>query len=307
MLRHIVTLVASLAAALACPTVLLAQAVPDIEGLWSYRADTPLQREAHLGEQQAWTQADLAGLEDADWRSGAAVATSPEDHHGFGSLSLARVNGEYRTSLIIAPANGRIPYLPDSRSRGRIGTADGPEDFTARQRCLAPSAQLPLLAPTPDQTQAQRSLRIVQTPDYLLIQQPGSNHARIIKLNGRPLPYQGAQWLGDSQGLFDAESLVVNTSDFRPEQGNAVIPSSRALQIYERFTLLDDGQLLYTYTVFDPRRFAEPFTVEMPLSRLPDNTRFSAEHCHESNLSLPASLIRQRLQEAVKNRWAGTN
>ncbi len=305
MLRFIATVVA--AAWLACPPALQARDVPDIEGLWSYTADTPLQRAPQLGEQQAWSAADLTALEDEHWRSGAAVGQSPGEQAGFGSLTLARVNGEYRTSLIIAPANGRIPYLPDSNPRGRMEQADGPEDFTARQRCLSPPAQLPLLVPAPGQSMAQRSLRIVQTADYLLMQQPDAAFVRIIKLNGRPLPYHGGQWLGDSQGLFDAESLVVNTTDFRPEQSNAVIPSSPALQIYERFTPLADGRLLYTYTVFDPQRFAEPFTVEMPLTRLPEDTRFAAAHCHESNLSLPASLLRQRQHEAMENRTVGTN
>lgn len=91
---------------------------------------------------------------------------------------------------------------------------------------------------------------------------------------------------------------MVNTTAFHPRQSNPVIPSSPQLQIYERFTPLADGRLLYTYTVFDPALYSEPFTLEMSLQRLATSQRPVPRHCHEHNLNLPAELISARQSEA---------
>lgn len=274
-------------------------AQPDLQGLWAYTAETPLQRPESLGDQRVYSQADLAVLENQLWRSAAGVGLSSGS--GFGALALAQVNGEYRTSLIIAPADGRIPY----RQGRELTTGDaqastlprGPEALPIQRRCLGPPAQLPLLAPRTGESLAQRSIRIIQTDEYVAIQQPFYNALRIIKLNGRYLPFGGGQWLGDSHGIFDANSLVVNTGDFRPQQSNTVVRSSPQMQVYERFTPLADGRLLYTYTIFDPVNYTEPFIVEMPLERLPEDQALRPRHCHEDNFGLPAALISARQRE----------
>lgn len=272
---------------------------PDLQGLWAYTAQTPLQRPESLGNQRVYTQADLAALENQLWRSAAGVGRNSGS--GFGALALAQVNGEYRTSLIIAPADGRIPYRQGRQVTS--GDADnsvlprGPEALPVQRRCLGPPAQLPLLAPRAGESLAQRTIRIVQNDDYVAIQQPFYSALRIIKLNGRFLPFAGGQWLGDSHGIFDGDSLVVNTADFRPQQSNVVVRSSPQMQIYERFTALADGRLLYTYTVFDPVNYSEPFIVEMPLERLPEHQAPGPRHCHEDNFALPAALISARQRE----------
>lgn len=274
---------------------------PDLQGVWAYTAETPLQRPESLGDQRAYSQADLTTLENRLWRSAAATGAGRNSGSGFGSLALARVNGEYRTSLIIAPTNGRIPYRQGREvaagSAEEVELPGGPEALPIQRRCLGPPAQLPLLTPRAGESVAERSIRIIQNNDYVAIHQPYYAALRIIKLNGRFLPFNGGQWLGDSHGVFDADSLVVNTVDFRPRQSNAVVRSSPQMQIYERFTPLEDERLLYTYTVFDPVNYTEPFIVEMPLERVPEQQGLTPRHCHEDNFGLPAALISARQRQ----------
>ena len=147
---------------------------------------------------------------------------------------------------------------------------------------------------------AERSIRIVQTGDYLVISQPAFAVLRIIKLNPRQSVQPLNRWWGDAVATWDGDSLVINTTGFRAEQSSMPIASSAQLQIYERLTPLANNQLRYTYTVFDPGTYQQPFTVEMPLTRSPEAVLQSVEGaCHEHNLSLPAALLSARLREAV--------
>lgn len=271
-------------------------AVPDLQGVWSYTALTPLQRPVQLGEQRSYRPDELAELENQAWqRRGAGF--------GYAAAEFARLDGEVRTSLVIAPANGRIPYRPNTGTEGAESAlpAAGPEDFSARMRCLSGPAPLPLLAPEPAMSLAQRSIRIVQTRDYVVISQPAFAALRIIRLRPKQAVDDQAHWWGDAVATWDGDSLVINTSGFRREQSSSPIIGSAQLQIYERLTPLPDGRLRYTYTVFDPGSYQQPFTVEMPLSRSPDAIlRAEPAACHEQNLSLPAALLSARQREATR-------
>jgi len=272
--------------------------VPDLQGIWSYTALTPLQRPPALGEQRSYRMDQLAELENRAWqRRGGGF--------GYAAAEFARLDGEVRTSLLIAPADGRIPYrdplLPTTQSADATAAPGGPEAFSARMRCLSGPAQLPLLAPEPEMPLAARSIRIVQTDDYLVISQPAFAVLRIIRLNPRQAIGPEMRWWGDAVATWDGASLVINTSGFRSEQSSLPIVSSAQLQIYERLTPLANGQLRYTYTVHDPGSYRQPFTVEMPLSPASDSALQAAEGaCHEHNLSLPAALLSARQREVVK-------
>lgn len=269
--------------------------LPDLQGVWSYTVLTPLQRPAHLGEQRSYRQSELAELENRAWQR-------PGAGFGYAAAEFARLDGEVRTSLVIAPANGRIPYRPESvpaTSTAPLPVA-GPEAFSARARCLSGPAPLPLLAPEPGMSRAQRSIRIVQTRDYVVISQPAFAALRIIRLRPEQAVGDQPHWWGDAVATWDGDSLVVNTSGFRREQSSPPIIGSAQLQIYERLTPLADGRLRYTYTVHDPASYLQPFTVEMPLSRSPDSVlRGETADCHEHNLSLPAALLSARQREAT--------
>lgn len=271
--------------------------VPDLQGVWSYTALTPLQRPVELGEQRSYGPDELAELENRAWQR-------PGAGFGYGAAEFVRLDGEVRTSLVIAPPDGRIPYRaqnsPDAGAEQPMSPPAGPEMFSARARCLSGPNQLPLLAPEPDMALAERSIRIVQTGDYLVISQPAFAVLRIIRLNPRQSVQPLNRWWGDAVATWDGDSLVINTTGFRAEQSSMPIASSAQLQIYERLTPLANNQLRYTYTVFDPGTYQQPFTVEMPLNRSPEAVLQSVEGaCHEHNLSLPAALLSARLREAV--------
>ncbi len=270
-------------------------AVPDLQGVWSYTALTPLQRPPELGEQRSYRPSDLAELENRAWQR-------PGAGFGYAAAEFARLDGEVRTSLVIAPPDGRIPYraqVAPAEAENPVTALPGPEAFSARSRCLSGPAQLPLLAPEPDTALAERSIRIIQTGDYLVISQPAFAVLRIIRLNPQHAHAPPARWWGDAVATWDGDSLVINTSGFRREQSSAPIVSTAQLQIYERFTLMADNRLRYTYTIYDPGSYQLPFTVEMPLSRAPDSAlRGANDPCHEQNLSLPAALLSARQREA---------
>ncbi len=275
---------------------------PILSGTWSYTAITPLQRPLELGDQREYSHSELSAIENARWLNEAGDARA----------RVAIIAGEARTSLVIAPPDGRIPYrhgaaLPavshnGFASSGQPVLARGPEEFSAEQRCLSGAAQLPLLAPQQDQSLGERTVQIVQTEDYLVLSQAATAMHRIIKLAGAPLPYASPSWMGDSLASWDGGSLVINTTGFRREQGSALLPASAGLQIYERLQPVSENEILYTYTVWDPESYHEPFTVEMPLQRQSQEALPGAVECHEHNSTLPAALISARHREVATER-----
>lgn len=291
---------------------------PSLSGVWAYTSITPLQRPAELGDQREYSFAELSALERTYWESGTqrqSDVSGAERHrdYGFAAARVAMINGEARTSLVIAPPDGRIPYRKaeqeqldqlDQPDRQEVSTqhsrdALGPESFTANERCLSPPAQLPLLAPDSRQSLDERTVHIVQTASHIVMSQPAYGVHRIIKLAGAQLPYEGGSWLGDSVASWDADSLVVNTTGFRAEQSSTLIPASGTLQIYERFMPITENELLYTYTVWDPHTYREPFTIEMPLQRRAERDLPMQRACHEENLTLPAALQSARQRDVL--------
>jgi hypothetical protein len=121
-----------------------------------------------------------------------------------------------RTSLVIDPPNGRIPPLTpgaqkraaDARS-GR-GPADSPEDRSAFERCITrslPGAMMPGFY--------NHNYQVVQTPGYVVIHVEMIHDARIIPVDGRP--HVGSpirNWMGDSRGRWEGNTLVVETTSF---------------------------------------------------------------------------------------------
>jgi hypothetical protein len=138
------------------------------------------------------------------------------------------------------------------------------------------------------------------------------HEARVIPLDGRPhLSKAIGQYMGDSRGRWEGESLVVETSNFNgrtaatnpgtsgsPMQNN--IPTSHALRILERFTRVDDDTVNYEATIEDPIVFTRPWTVAYPFRRNPTYVIFEYA-CHEGNYALAnllsGSQAEQRAQE----------
>lgn len=291
---------------------------PDLQGLWGNRTQTPFQRPAALGNQRAYTQEQALALEteklEADRIKFLAIDPNREappagDYIGnqadgnFADIrtNVARVNGEYRTSLIVDPPDGRFPFVEGGmskdiygkwRSQG-FGPSDGPEIRSVGERCLTGNGTMPPMAVITYNSNVQ----IVQTSDYVMIMGEMVHDARIIRLNSEHQGENIKKWMGDSHGYYEGDTLVVHTQNYRAEQSNMRLRSSEELQVTERFTPVSDTEIHYTFTVDDPVIYSQSFTVELPLLRRAPGEQLYEFACHEGNYSIPGILGGARREE----------
>jgi hypothetical protein len=289
---------------------------PDLQGIWDFGTATPFQRPTALGEKRAYTEQEAIDLESklreanrrmdapVDLSKGAPVAGAKIGQEAdAGSVDrrhdLTRVNGEYRTSIIVDPATGQLPrregfvdHFAQLAARN-IRATDGPETLDTPARCFHP-LPVPSILPMPYST----LLQIVQTKDHVVLHTELIHDARIVRLNGTH-PQRGASvWLGDSIGHFEGDTLVVHTINFRPEQSNPGMPMSGDLELTERFTRAGPDEILYSFTVVDPNAYTVAFTGERTLQRAAPTDRIFEFACHEGNYAMPSILAGARKQEA---------
>ncbi len=289
---------------------------PDLQGNWNKRFRAPLERPVALGEQRAYSEQEAREIMD-DFAEQERIRISPIAANrgappvGDGiaqqsdlnfrpqATNLALVNGEYRTSIIIEPANGRLPYLEEfddihsRRLKMGLGAFDGPEARPASERCLNQGAQIPYMIDV-----AARFIQIVQTRDYTMILNEKGPQVRIIRMNSEHPANGFPKWMGDSIGHWEGDSLVINTIGFRPEQSKARIRSSTMLEITETWTAVSEQDLIYSYTVVDPEIYSEPWVAELPFRRMAEGEKLYEAACHEGNYSLPGILAGARRLEA---------
>jgi hypothetical protein len=211
---------------------------------------------------------------------------------------LARVDGTIRTSMIVDPADGRLPALtPEAqkrteavRAQARLHPADGPESRSLPERCLFWGTSGPPMLPGPYNNMYQ----IYQAPGFVVILSEMIHDARIIPLDGRPhLPPNVTQWLGDSRGHWEGNTLVVDTTNFTPK--TRFRQSDENLHVTERFTRVDKNTILYKFTIEDPTAFTKPWTAELPLAAAQGPIYEYA--CHEGNYALKDILAGARAEE----------
>ncbi len=276
--------------------------VPDLQGNWEKRFATPVQRPEELGDKRAYTEAEAAEFErEAVARRSAREAPVDPDRGApppGGDIEfrtdlnflpglpvrVARINGEYRTSLIIEPANGRFPYREEAlESRMQLFTGmntnfDGPEVRPPGERCIHLGPPLPTLT-NADGTHIQ----IVQTEDYTVILSEEATQVRIIRMNSEHPEFLFPKWMGDSIGYWECETLLIHTSHFRPEHTYSQIGSSEIFEVTERITAIADNELLYSYTIVDPGTYTQSIVAELPFQRLASDERLYESACHEGN------------------------
>jgi len=298
----------------------LADGTPDLQGIWTNATATPMERATSLGERRAFTEAEAAAIGKAA-RDAVAADAAPSDpnkkieavaalpvvgnYNLFWTdrgMNVAMIAGEYRTSMIVEPANGRIPPLTEAAHQ-RIAstriTNDGPEGRMLGERCLLSFgyASGPPMLPVMYNSYYQ----IVQSPGYVMIMVEMVHDARIIRIGDRHGPKSVPKWMGDSVGRWEGDTLVVETRNFRPEQNFR--GSSENAVITERFTRVADDTIVYRFTVDDPEAFTAKFTGELPFAKTDVNIYEYA--CHEGNYALPGILSGAREEE--KAAAAGKN
>jgi hypothetical protein len=300
---------------------------PDLQGVWSYATLTPLERPAEFAGQPFLTDAQAAEFErrtlvvqNRDRRDGAGPAGRGSD--GRTDLDRAynqvwweygsKVVGTRRTSLIVDPADGRIPPLtPEGLKRAEdkrgLWTANGEYEGGARglsfdshgdrplqERCLGWTVTGPPMVPGA----YNNNVELFQTPDTVVIVNEMVHDQRIVPLDGRPQVGPSIRlWMGSSRGRWDGDTLVVDTTNFRPTVFRG---ASAKLHLVERFKRIDGETLLYAFTIDDPATWVRPWTAEIPMTKSRDPIFEYA--CHEGNYSLMNILAGAREQEKAERR-----
>lgn len=292
---------------------------PDLQGTWWYGSRTPLQRRPDLGMQRSYSAEEVNALEQrmqqrnldlaaplqadrAAPEAGAQIRQEADDNFlsHYQEPIMVPVHGEYRTSVITSPANGRIPRRDEfedfyaQRTKRGLQDTDGPEGQPLSGRCLSFGPALPSLTPG----MMNPNLQIVQNRDYVVIMTEMVHDARIVRLNDEHFSHDIKTWMGDSVAYWDNDTLVVHSKNFRPEQSAArSITISDQTEVIERYTLVSDEQIHYAFEVIDPQVYSQTFTGERMLTRNNPQDRIYEFACHEGNYSLESILRGARRQE----------
>ncbi len=275
---------------------------PDLQGIWTNATITPLERPAALANKPTLTDAEATALEkksaqelsDLDGKSEGPLlaAAGSSGTGGYNVLFIdrgsefARVDGVKRTSLVVDPPDGKVPPITaEARQRnaaagGGMGRFDSVKDRPLAERCLlgfgstSGPPMLPVLY--------NNNYQIVQTADRVMILVEMVHDARIVRINGTHAPPTVRQWLGDSIGHWEGDTLVVDTTNFTDKTRFRGV--SENLHVIERFTRTDANTILYRVTIDDPSTFTKVWTLEYPFVAAEGPIYEYA--CHEGNYSL---------------------
>lgn len=291
--------------------------LPDLQGVWNFSSNVPMQRPEEFGVQQFLTddesraaqgQRFSLGSADAPTRSASGVEAFYND-----TIWMEKVRGvgNVRTSLIVFPLNGRIPPLAkgiENQSGGEIEVVgerpvrfviggvgrDGPEDRGLSERCIVGFNSGPPLSPSV----YNNNLQIVQNKDHLVILTEMIHDARLVKLEKGPVLDESlGLWSGDSRGHWDNDTLVVVTQNFNGlTQSFDGFGTSKNKVLAERFTRVGPRTINYEFTIDDPSTFTEKLTAIVPLTKV--ESQLYEYACHEGNYGMTNMLRGARRKDA---------
>jgi len=279
--------------------------VPDLQGLWSNSSLTQLERpdelkslvpseadakayeKAHIGKPPSDPEDTVGGLQSEwwDWDDG-----------------FARIRGQARTSWIVSPADGKVPFTAESkalhkaRHQRRKVDFDNPEGRSQDERCLSTDAAGPPL----QNGGYNDNFQFVQTRDRLAIMAEYMHDVRIVRLGAtQHLAPSLRQRMGDSIGRWEGETLVIETTNFAPEEvedpkGN---PASDQ-KVVERITRISPTALYYEFSVSNPAVFVQTWKGEMILH--PTKGPIYEFACHEGNYAMEGMLRGGQRQAAAE-------
>ena len=295
---------------------------PDLQGVWSLHTITPLERPERFADRVFLTDEEVATLENAqqttegrDERVGVGTDQDVEGaYNEFWWDRATNVVETKRTSLIVDPPNGRIPALTPEAQKRAVGEmnrrplratggfesgrgADSWEDRSLWERCITQGLpRVSAIAYNPN-------VQIFQTPDHVVILHEMIHENRIIPIGRSHLEEGVRQWMGDSRGHWEGDTLVVDTTNF--SETTNFRGSTEGLHMIERLTRLDEDTLTYDITFDDLKTWTRTWTVSRPLQRAQGPIYEYA--CHEGNYSLAGILAGGRAQEEAAAAAAQTS
>ena len=279
---------------------------PDLQGTWTNNFATPLERPAALANKAFFTADEAAAWEKDVSQRPASANDTVSDPIVWWEKGMKAVSTR-RTSMVYDPPNGRIPPLTpaaqkrmaDARAETRNHPDSTPEDFGLMVRCIVSPVGGPVpMLPGP----YNNNYQLVQTPGYVMITVEMIHDVRIIPIGpARVEPASGVtQWLGESRGHWEGDTLVVDTTNFTSR--TRFRGSDENLHLIERFSRSAPDTLLYQFTVDDPTAFTAAWSAEIPMVTSDGSVYEFA--CHEGNQALPNMLRIARGAERLK---AGTS
>jgi len=275
---------------------------PDLQGIWTNATITPMERSARWNgkltatdaEATAYEKSDAQELQSQDGQSDGPLiaAAGSSGTGGYNVLfvdrgtELARVDGVKRTSLIIDPADGKVPPLTDeARKRNSqmmrgFNNYDDVKNRPLSERCIIGfgSTSGPPMMPV----LYNNTYEIVQTKDTVMILVEMVHDIRIVRMNGTHPPSNVRELLGDSIGHWEGDTLVVDTTNFTNQ--TRFRGSSENLHVIERFQRISPDQILYRATIDDPSTYTKQWTMEFPFRATSGPVYEYA--CHEGNYAM---------------------
>lgn len=296
---------------------------PDLQGVWNFSSNRPMERPSRFGDREFLTAAEVAEIAAqraaADANSDAALPIEGVDgsYNDFW-VENAGIGAETRTSHIVYPTNGKIPDLIEGAAvqfghygdrdtgesrparvlAGGIGT-DGPEDRGLSERCLVGFNAGPPFIPS----LYNNNVQIFQSKDHAVILTEMIHDARIVPIVSaseavQPLDDALRLWSGNSRGHWEGDTLVVTTQNFTDltmSFGNSGTAKDKVLT--EKFTRVDEFTVDYEFTVDDPATFTDKFTAIVPMTKVGGQLYEYA--CHEGNYGMVNILRGARVQERL--------
>lgn len=297
---------------------------PDLQGVWNFSSDVPMQRPAQYGTRQFLTTAEIDEIKarraaaDAASDSALPIAGVDESYNDFW-IENAGIGDTIRTSHIVYPEDGQMPAMAEGAvgrqgmyggettgesrpvriAAGGIGT-DGPEDRGLSERCIIGFNAGPPFTPS----LYNNNVQIFQSRDTAVLMTEMIHDARIVPLFEsqsamHELSEDVALYTGDSKGYWDGDTLVVVTKNFNGLSTSfSGVGTSLQKTLTERFTRVDEFTVDYEFTVEDPGTFSDRITAVVPMTKVGGQIYEYA--CHEGNYGMVNILRGARVQERLE-------
>ncbi len=276
----------------------LAIGQPDLQGVWSNASNTTMRRpgktknlvmtDDEAAKARAENPSNIRQANDDNQKTSDGLLDGKDLKSGRGynafwidpGNNYANVKGTWRTSWIVDPPNGQVPGKPGANVDRpvHVGTGyDNPEERNLNERCIILNTSGPPIG----NYLYNNNLRIVQSPNHVVIESEMIHDTRIIPLNAKHGPKELAPWMGDSIGWWDGDTLVIETVNM--SRGGSTIQISPDGKITERFSRYNDKQVFYEFEVNDPSLYTQAWKGQMALNASPGLYEYA---CHEGNMGL---------------------